>query len=82
MHSNSKKNLPPSQNGNFQLMSTDEEFVELQKKMRNAEQDNKAYSQETQSQLKKQKAIIDKLELDNQLLKEELVNLFVTSKDN
>jgi len=63
-------------------MSTDEEFVELQKKMRNAEQDNKAYSQETQSQLKKQKAIIDKLELDNQLLKEELVNLFVTSKDN
>lgn len=40
------------------------------------ESDRKAFTEETQAQLKKQKNMIEKLQKDNQQLKEELVSYF------
>ena len=39
-----------------------EEYIELQRRYKNVENDRKTYNEETQAQLKKQKSMIDKLQ--------------------
>ena len=49
------------------------ELLEVQKRYKNIEQDRKAYNEETQANFRKQRNIIEKLQKENQQLKEELV---------
>ena len=49
------------------------EYLELQRRYKNIENDRKAYNEETQAQLKKQKNLLDKLQKENSQLKEELI---------
>jgi len=53
-------------------MDPHEEYIDLQRKFKNVENDRKVFTEDTQSQLKKQKAMIEKLQKENQQLKEEL----------
>lgn len=43
-----------------------EEYLDLQRKYKNIENDRKVYNEETQAQLKKQKNMMDKLQKENQ----------------
>lgn len=54
------------------VMEPQEEYMDLQRKYKNIENDRKTYNEETQAQLKKQKNMIDKLQKENQSLKEDL----------
>ena len=51
----------------------EQEFLELQKRYKNIEQDRKSYNEETQANFKKQRTLIEKLQQENHQLKEELV---------
>lgn len=44
----------------------------MQRKYKNVENDRKAFNEETQAQLKKQKNMVDKLQKENEQLKEEM----------
>jgi len=57
---------------NSQTETVEGELADLHKKYRIIEGDRKAYSDESQSVLRKQRATIDKLKADNQQLKEDL----------
>ena len=57
------------------VTETEQEYVELQRKYKNFENDRKTYNDETQAKLKKQKNMIDKLQKENQQLKEEINTL-------
>eukprot|EP00357_Protocruzia_adherens_P037033 CAMPEP_0114977314 /NCGR_PEP_ID=MMETSP0216-20121206/3168_1 /TAXON_ID=223996 /ORGANISM="Protocruzia adherens, Strain Boccale" /LENGTH=547 /DNA_ID=CAMNT_0002338357 /DNA_START=38 /DNA_END=1681 /DNA_ORIENTATION=+ len=49
-------------------------LADLRRRYRNLESDRKAYNEETQATIKKQRNTIDKLKKDNNFLKEELAN--------
>ena len=57
-------NLPMMSDGG-QNPDTQEEYLDLQRRYKNVENDRKAYNDETQAQLKKQKNMIDKLQKEN-----------------
>ena len=54
-------------------VEAESEYLELQRRYKNIENDRKAYNEETQAQLKKQKNLLDKLQKENSQLKEELI---------
>lgn len=51
----------------------DQEYLELQKRYKNIQNDRKAYNEETQAQLKKHKNIIEKLQSENEQLRNDLI---------
>ena len=55
-----------------ELTEAEQEGIEIKRKYKNMEHDRKAFNDETQAQLKKQKNMIEKLQKENVQLKEEL----------
>ena len=53
-------------------MTQEEQLQELQRRYRNMENEKRLFTEEAQTQLKRHKAMIDKLQSDNEAMKEEL----------
>jgi hypothetical protein len=53
-------------------MTPEEEIVDLQRRMRNMENERRIFADEAQAQLKRHKALIEKLQKDNETMREEL----------
>lgn len=53
-------------------MTQEEQLQDLQRRYKNMENEKRLFTEEAQTQLKRHKAMIDKLQSDNEAMKEEL----------